>query len=737
MTHAEEMNEDSSPASSNSSLYYSGHALHLKADRKMSPPFPREHLTITPRHGFSVAKGGIDTLIEEEERSRSQTTTDDEDDVIMNKQVEEDITCARIINPVQLASQLQRASLQMKRLKKRKSAPVLNEICEENENEAGDLSQRPDLFRKECEVKFEHRRKHSTSLCCSTERQGASTSTEIDEVDMVDADVFQSADITSVEDTLPELHMDIITSFASRKGHGLRKGSLKSSGSETSDDDSESRRTSRSSLHAAVCNFNRSRRDSSDDRDPSNGNGGQNGRMGHKNSEITNLSSGKLDDSDAVQHDATQTSSETASAQDAGNKADNNNFNNSVHQDSLAAKTLLHCTAKSNSSACSQRDTLNNTRGRHFGLHQPVPCNHICNIPEKRSKSAESSQSLRSTCNSSQTSSARSSSSSLGYRRGRLLNGRRVKKNSRSTMSDTGLVLRLNNLRSTTIPISFSSSSVTSLSNSLPKTDQSNSPDSLQRPHSEGNVMDLDSRSKRTGKRQCRSTSLPRPNCYVCNQLSNPRAASCGPHIPQTGRKRQCSSSHPSLVVSIQPCIPESHVSTDVDISISTEAKESNIKRSNISLASSTCSASKYAVDPINEMVLSPMEEEDSHNGSVCKHGSNMKFFQRSKKSSSSNSSDSLRYSKYNEKSDPPTPTKVERIKMTFFSHIAGDGIFRRKNNGKKSPLTNGTRWFEQGNVKMKSLPDASVFGMFNSEPLQTDSPLLMRKTKPDCCVIM
>lgn len=104
-THAEEMNEDSSPASSNSSLYYSGHALHLKGDRKMSPPFPREHLTITPRHGFSVAKGGIDTLIEEEERSRSQTTTDDEDDGIMNKQMEEDITCARIINPVQLASQ--------------------------------------------------------------------------------------------------------------------------------------------------------------------------------------------------------------------------------------------------------------------------------------------------------------------------------------------------------------------------------------------------------------------------------------------------------------------------------------------------------------------------------------------------------------------------------------------------------------------------------------------------------
>lgn len=57
----------------------------------------------------------------------------------------------------------------MKRLKKRKSAPVLNEICEENENETGDLS-RLDLFRRGSDVKFQHRRKHTTSLCCPTER---------------------------------------------------------------------------------------------------------------------------------------------------------------------------------------------------------------------------------------------------------------------------------------------------------------------------------------------------------------------------------------------------------------------------------------------------------------------------------------------------------------------------------------------------------------------------------------
>lgn len=49
-------------------------------------------------------------------------------------------------------------------------------------------------------------------------RQGASGSTEIDEVDMVDADVFQSLDAIPMEDTLTELAMDVITTFAPRKG---------------------------------------------------------------------------------------------------------------------------------------------------------------------------------------------------------------------------------------------------------------------------------------------------------------------------------------------------------------------------------------------------------------------------------------------------------------------------------------------------------------------------------------
>ena len=40
-------------------------------------------MTITPRRGFSVAHGGIDTLIEEEERSMTSqcNSSEDEDDV--------------------------------------------------------------------------------------------------------------------------------------------------------------------------------------------------------------------------------------------------------------------------------------------------------------------------------------------------------------------------------------------------------------------------------------------------------------------------------------------------------------------------------------------------------------------------------------------------------------------------------------------------------------------------------
>ena len=59
-----------------SSSEESNSSLHAK-----NPSFIREHLTITPRHNFSVAHGGIDALIEEEERSKSQTTTDDETEV--------------------------------------------------------------------------------------------------------------------------------------------------------------------------------------------------------------------------------------------------------------------------------------------------------------------------------------------------------------------------------------------------------------------------------------------------------------------------------------------------------------------------------------------------------------------------------------------------------------------------------------------------------------------------------
>lgn len=98
--------EDSESASSSSSslpqkIASPAHQHLFHQHKKSSPAYPsREHLTITPRHGFSVVKGGIDTLIEEEERSRSQTTTDDEDDGLLTEEEKRE----HILNPQQLAS---------------------------------------------------------------------------------------------------------------------------------------------------------------------------------------------------------------------------------------------------------------------------------------------------------------------------------------------------------------------------------------------------------------------------------------------------------------------------------------------------------------------------------------------------------------------------------------------------------------------------------------------------------
>ena len=79
-----------------SSSEESNSSLSTSVERKSSS-YIREHLTITPRHGFSVAHGGINALLEEEERSRSQTTTDEENDL------SDDI--GNMVNPSLLATQ--------------------------------------------------------------------------------------------------------------------------------------------------------------------------------------------------------------------------------------------------------------------------------------------------------------------------------------------------------------------------------------------------------------------------------------------------------------------------------------------------------------------------------------------------------------------------------------------------------------------------------------------------------
>lgn len=476
---------------------------------------------------------------------------------------------------------------------------------------------------------------------------------------------------------------------------------MKSSGSETSDDESENRRAGRSGPGTATCNLNRPRRDSSGDRDPSNGNGG--GGFRFCSGELGGLGSSGSNQANASQSQASQ--NRNGSAQDCAAGPDNDNFNNSSQRESAHGEkvfgriTSFHSapgdgvfgqSAPTPGEKAFGQNALSCTPPgeKVFGRNTPPhPARYFaCDIPEKRSRSAESH------CCGSRSSSARSSCSSLGYRRGRLQTGRRARRNSRSTASDTRLVLRLSNLRNIAVATTLASSCSASSMGTRRFCRNIAA-------RSEGNVSEKarDPARKKPAKRQYRSTSLPRPSWYACGNLNGPRAASCGP-----GVKRQWSATHLSTV-SIQPRIPESGPASG-------ENAESNVKRSNVSLASSTCSASKYAVESVNDTPLSPMEEEDSW----CESREKSKM-----RPGSLSSGDG----------DPPTPDKVERIKMTFFSHVAPDGIFRRK-SARKNSSGGAKNWFGDGNVKLKSFPgDAGVYAM--------DRPLLMRKTKPDCCVVM
>lgn len=266
-----------------------------------------------------------------------------------------------------------------------------------------------------------------------------------------------------------------------------RRRSHKSSGSETSDEDSESRRASRTNLAGAFTALNRIRRDSSGDRDQ--GGGGSGGYQGKH----------RGNDSD-VSPQAHEQDEGEESSQSRNNSGGTYEDESECFKENLLDNSKPHLNNNSSmkytQKKYNENPVLNNMvhRGRRVAKHK-APSGQITNVFEKRSKSAEStSTNSIPRYTGSQTSSACSSCSSLTtHRKGRLL-PKRVYKNSPSTMSDTGLVLRWNNLRRACVqekvmPRSPSSSSFSSLFvcnglNSLVHEGYS----SLHRPHSEGNV---------------------------------------------------------------------------------------------------------------------------------------------------------------------------------------------------------------------------------------------------------
>lgn len=553
--------------------------------------------------------------------------------------------------------------------------------------------------------------------------------------------------------------------FPGRSLHKQR--SHKSSGSETSDEDSESRRTSRSSLSTVVLNsLSRHRRDSGEDPDDGGGGGGRgwgnrkNSGMedqGNNNNTVrksdTSSSDCVKENNDNYKQGKMEESELSWSNNNQAEQCDNTsepknvkNFNNSSCAELPQNRCVLRCVTPNNAN-----NVLNNMKsgGKQITGEARFVCNQICNVLEKRSKSAESSRSSKS----SQTSSARSSSSSLSIStmRGRLLSSHRTRRNSRSTMSDTGLVLRWNNLRRAGKATSSSSSSVASLAVTVPAGSRLKL---LRRPRSEGNVANSSVLTTGIQKRQSRSTSLPRP-CprYVRNNLNNARAASCGPYISNgMSRKRQCLTTPSTPIISLQPCIPESQMATiEPGLCLhlhqcytSHESKESNLKRSNISLASSTCSASKYAVDPINELVPSPTNESrpSSAAGSLSRHGNNMQMFKSGNKRGSISSSQEnfgLEEKSPVSKGGHSPSAKSRRMKISFLSYVSGDAIFKRRPGSKTSPTVNSrnSKWTESYS-KSKSLPGAhSSCRNLHSDSCEADNSMVIRKTKPDCCIIM
>nr|CAB3266433.1 SNF-related serine/threonine-protein kinase-like [Phallusia mammillata] len=515
----------------------SNSSLSTSLERRSNPSYIREHLTITPRHGFSVAHGGIDTLIEEEERSRSQTTTDDEADAA------DDI--ANMVNPKLLASQLQR-TLQLKRFKKRKSAPVLNEICEETELE-NDISEIGDGMSRT--VGQHHTGRHSISSSSPTSHSGHHYNTH-----------HQSGGSGVVFD-----HQKETAHYSVRPGRAMRRRkSQKCSSSETSDDDSESRRTSSTNLSSTVGRMMlQRRRDSSDDKDDDHTGGGPGpgNFLPGVNEQITT----DCQDSTAAAEEEKENPKSSDDASAAGNTRTHVMNNVSQHR-SVGKKPL--CLNDSN-------HKINNI----FGV---------------RSKSAEShtSSSYSMFTSSRSSSSARSSCSSLSSNhRLRTLakrNGRLSMKNSSSTRSDTGLVLRYhkNNVLVKCKCKNLSQTSRSSSSSSLVICDNLRVSNSLNCVSPPGLTHDngVDSDSGLSSSRHHRSCSLPRHS----KRLNHPNFKKSGQDEDQSMYQTLFSESNDEI-----SCVGAGLESLTV-------------KRSNLSLASSTCSGSKFVVDPVNELAPSP-----------------------------------------------------------------------------------------------------------------------------------
>ena len=334
-----------------------------------------------------------------------------------------------------------------------------------------------------------------------------------------------------------------------------RRSSQRSSSSEASEDEEcESRRESSTNLSTVVGSLLYRRRDSSDDDDR--GFGGRDWRgLGH-------LEGGTPLDDVVEQDPMTSQDVDDHCGGDGGSggtQAPTEHFSLNNASELRTFKKLVN---------------LNGTDHR------------IINVLGIRSRSAESrSSSSYSGMTSRSCSSARSSCSSLSnhYRMRPLTTrgARRSMRNSSSTRSDTGLVfrrhvtdlkLRLNNAKFMEGSLSF-----TSLDPAEPQLRGSSSLDYVVVNNEVGNFSSNSlPRRHRKGKRS-RKTVHP----------SNPTAADGNPQnllftpfgYLGDGMEATKSISHESVAIA---------------------------KRSNLSLASSTCSASKFVVDPVNELPPSP-----------------------------------------------------------------------------------------------------------------------------------